>query len=282
MALVRDAGRRDAGGQRDGAGGGGLLMWMGCGRGTAARCRSRAIDTVTVPGLVAGWGELYAWVASAPWADAAGRRRAARARGASRRRRSCWAAIDEARARRCSSRTPTACCASRRWRRRSRSCALRVRERSTRGRWRSASPRGSKRSGARSRLADLASFRPSVEAPLRVRFRGVDVLSAGPNCSGRAAAAGAGGAGGAPVSSDPLGADAGALAAIFAAGWRQREATLADPRFAPQDLDAWLGPEAVARAVAAAAGRRRRGGGAADRRHHRLGHARRARAARCR
>lgn len=205
------------------------------------------IDTVTVPGLVAGWGELYDLGGSLPWADLlADAERLAREGFVPTAK--LRAAMDE----------PAAplLAVDGDGMVRQEALAMSLAELRAEG------PRALYEGALATRLADglaqlgsaitaadLASFRASVEEPLRVGFRGVEVLTAGPNCSGilllqallalEAAALG-----------DPLGADAGALAAIFAAGGRRREASLADPRFVDQDVAAWLGDEVVAQVAA--------------------------------
>jgi gamma-glutamyltranspeptidase len=100
--------------------------------------------------------------------------------------------------------------------------------------------------------ADLAAFRPAVEPPLRAHIDGMELLTARPNSSGvllaqallalRAAGL-----------RDPLGADAGTLAAIFAAGNAQRERELADQQGAAFDEAAWLGEDVIARVAASGA-----------------------------
>jgi gamma-glutamyltranspeptidase len=205
------------------------------------------IDTVTVPGLVAGWGELYALGGSAPWASLlADAERLAREGFAPTAK--LLAAIDEAPA---PVLVPDGDGVLRQAALAETFAILRAEGARAlyEGPLAERFAAGLEALGSAIRVGDLASFRPSVEEPLRVGFRGVGVLSAGPNCSGvlllQALAALE-----ASEIEDPLGAGAGALAAIFAAGWRRREATLADPRFAPQDLDAWLGPDAIARVAA--------------------------------
>lgn len=205
------------------------------------------IDTVTVPGLVAGWGELYALGGTVPWdallADAERLAREGFTPTAK-----LVAAMDEA---------PVPVL----WADGDgvvRQAALAetfaiLRAEGARALYEGPLAErfaaGLEALGSAIRAADLATFRPSVEEPLRGGFREWEVLTAGPNCSGvlllQALAALE-----AAALEDPLGADAGALAALFAAGWRQREATLADPRFTPQDIAEWLGDEAVARVAA--------------------------------
>lgn len=205
------------------------------------------IDTVTVPGLVAGWGELYALGGVLPWASLLAEAERLASEGFVPTAK-LLAAIDEAPA---PVLVPDGDGVLRQAALAETFAILRAEGARAlyEGPLAERFAAGLEALGSAIRVGDLASFRPSVEEPLRVGFRGVDVLSAGPNCSGvlllQALAALE-----AASLEDPLGADAGALAAIFAAGWRQREATLADPRFTPQDLDAWLGPEAISRVVA--------------------------------
>jgi gamma-glutamyltranspeptidase len=99
---------------------------------------------------------------------------------------------------------------------------------------------GLQRRGSRIDATDLAAFHPEETAPLTARFRGLDLLTTPPNSSGvlLLQALAALERAGAP---DPLGADAGRLARLFRGGMAQRAATLADPRHAPFDREAWLG-----------------------------------------
>ena len=104
--------------------------------------------------------------------------------------------------------------------------------------------------GSRIDAADLAAFAHEETPALTARFRGLDLLTAPPNCSG-------------VLLLQALAAldraerqDRGTLARLLVAGMAQRAATLADPRHAPFDREAWLGDErldALARAVAAPA-----------------------------
>jgi gamma-glutamyltranspeptidase/glutathione hydrolase len=100
--------------------------------------------------------------------------------------------------------------------------------------------------------ADLAAFRPAVEAPLRARVDGVDLLTARPNSQGVLLAQALLALRAARLQ-DPLGSDAGVLAAIFAAGNAQRERELADPQGAEPDDGAWIGDEVIARIAREAA-----------------------------
>jgi gamma-glutamyltranspeptidase len=205
------------------------------------------IDTVTVPGLVAGWGELYGMGGSAPWPDLL--RDAERlAREGFAPTAKLLAAIDEAPA---PVLVPDADGVLRQAALAETFAILRAEGARAlyEGPLAARFAAGLEALGSAIRASDLAAFRPSVEELVAVRFRGVDVLSAGPNCSGvlllqALAALEAAGL------EDPLGADAGVLAAIFAAGFRQREAMLADPRCTPQDLGAWLGDDVVAQVAA--------------------------------
>lgn len=130
---------------------------------------------------------------------------------------------------------------------------------------------------------DLAGFAPELTAPLRHRCGDLDLLTSPPNSSGvlllqsQAALAAAGAA-------DPLGADAGLYAELLRLGAEQRDAMLADPRTAPLaregrpggaaadargaglaregkpgdvpfDRDAWLGDARLAELVALARAR---------------------------
>ena len=87
---------------------------------------------------------------------------------------------------------------------------------------------------------DLAAFRPVAEAPLRASFGAVELLTAGPNSSGILLAQAIRALDRLGLS-DPLGSDAGRLAAIFRAGMRQRACELGDPLYSSQDPDRWLG-----------------------------------------
>jgi gamma-glutamyltranspeptidase len=205
------------------------------------------IDAVTVPGLVAGWGALHALGGSAPWASLL----------AEAERLACEGFAPTAKLRAAMAELPVALLAV--------DADGRVRQEALAKSFsvlRAEGPRalyegplaqrfaaGLAALGSAITAADLAAFRPSVEEPLRLGFRGVEVLTAGPNSSGVLLLQALAALEAAEVE-DPLGAGAGALAAVFAAGWRQREATLADPRSTPQDLGAWLGDVAVARAAA--------------------------------
>jgi gamma-glutamyltranspeptidase len=103
--------------------------------------------------------------------------------------------------------------------------------------------------GSRLRAADLAAFAPEETAPIRTSLRDVEVLTSPPNSSGvlllQALAALD-----AAVLADPLGTDAAMLARIFHAGARERDRLLGDPRDSAMSLDDWLGPEAIAAALA--------------------------------
>ncbi len=105
--------------------------------------------------------------------------------------------------------------------------------------------------GCRLTAADLRAYEPAAPAPLRVRFRGLDVVTSPPGSSGvvllQALAALD-----AAEEPDPLGAGAGLLAEIFRLGGEARDRWLCDPRAHPFDEAGWLGEEAVGTLVACA------------------------------
>jgi gamma-glutamyltranspeptidase len=113
--------------------------------------------------------------------------------------------------------------------------------------------------GSRIDAEDLATFEPEETAPLTGRFRDLTLRTSPPNASGvlllqALAALEAAGV------DDPLGAGAGVLAELLRLGAAQSEALLADPRWTPTDLDAWLGEERIAELVSAAGTPRAAGG----------------------
>jgi gamma-glutamyltranspeptidase/glutathione hydrolase len=103
--------------------------------------------------------------------------------------------------------------------------------------------------------ADLRGYAPEVGPPVRAAALGVEVLASPPNSAGvllplTLLALDATGA------ADPLGDDAGTLAALFRAVGAERDRLLGDPRRSAVGADAFLDPErvaAIARAVHAAA-----------------------------
>jgi gamma-glutamyltranspeptidase/glutathione hydrolase len=106
---------------------------------------------------------------------------------------------------------------------------------------------------------DLRAFEPEVGAPLRHAYDDLEVLTSPPNSSGALilqalAALEASGV------QDPLGADAGVLAEILRAGGEDRDRLLGDPRATDVDAAAFIGAagvdRVVQRALAAAAGHR--------------------------
>src|SRR3954451_10932151 len=103
--------------------------------------------------------------------------------------------------------------------------------------------------GTRFSAADLAAFAPEATAAVRTSVRGVDVLTSPPNSSGvlllQALAALD-----TAAPADPLGTDAALLARVFHAGARERDRLLGDPRDSDVTLDDWLGPEAIAAVLA--------------------------------
>jgi gamma-glutamyltranspeptidase len=78
---------------------------------------------------------------------------------------------------------------------------------------------------------DVAGYVPEIGEPLRARFRGLDVLTSPPNSTGVLLLEALTALEAAKLS-DPLGADAAALAAIFRAGLEERDRSLGDPRAA--------------------------------------------------
>jgi gamma-glutamyltranspeptidase len=113
--------------------------------------------------------------------------------------------------------------------------------------------------GSRLTEADLRGFVPEVGAPLRGRFGDFDVLTSPPNSSGvlllqALAALGATGVG------DPLGDDAGTFAEVLRLGSQDRDRWLGDQRNVDVDVDAFLGDARIAelarRAAAGAEGQR--------------------------
>lgn len=115
---------------------------------------------------------------------------------------------------------------------------------------------GLRRAGCALDTADLAGFAPELTEPLRHRCGDLDLLTSPPNSSGvllpqaLAALAAAGVA-------DPLGDGAGVLAELLRLGAEQRDAMLADPRATPVDLGAWLGPKRIDELAARACARAR-------------------------
>jgi gamma-glutamyltranspeptidase len=102
--------------------------------------------------------------------------------------------------------------------------------------------------GCALRASDLHGFAAETVAPLRGRFRDLDVLTSPPNSQGvlllQALAALD-----AAAPDDPLGADAGVLAEILRRGGLQRDAELAD---AALDRERWLGESRIAELLSAA------------------------------
>jgi gamma-glutamyltranspeptidase len=99
--------------------------------------------------------------------------------------------------------------------------------------------------------ADLREYAPETEAPLRGSFGDLDVLTSPPNSSGvlvlQALAALE-----AAALADPLDEDAGTLAEILRLGDNDRTRLLGDPRRVSFDREAWLGEAHVAELVAQA------------------------------
>jgi gamma-glutamyltranspeptidase/glutathione hydrolase len=226
-------------------------------------------DTITVPGLVAGWGSLHAAGAVLPWADALADAQALAGDGVAVAP-SLGAAVAEADlADPGMAQVFAPAGAPLRTGERLRQPALA----DTLASLAAAGPRtfydgevavrileGLAACGSRLTEADLRAFVPEVGAPLRGRFGDLDVLTSPPNSSGvllLQALAALDATGG-----DPLGDDAGAFAEILRLGAQDRDRWLGDPREAVVDVDAFLGDtriaEVVRGAAAGAGGERRR------------------------
>lgn len=217
-------------------------------------------DTITVPGLVAGWDALHGLGAVRPWASALEAATALASDGFSVGR-SLAEAIDDARAGIAADPglrgvlTPGGSPATEGATLRQPALARTLRTLAADG------PRafyegplaerliaGLRAAGCALDTSDLAGFRAELTAPLRHRCGELDVLTSPPNSSGvllpqALAALAASGA------EDPLGADAGLLAELLRLGAEQRDAQLADPRATPTELDAWLGSARIAQLV---------------------------------
>jgi gamma-glutamyltranspeptidase len=110
---------------------------------------------------------------------------------------------------------------------------------------------GLTRAGCALTAADLRAYHPVVEAPLRRCFGGVEVLTSPPNSAGilllQALAALE-----ALAPADPLGADAAQLASILRSGSAQRDQMLADPASLAFDREEWLGDRRIDELITAA------------------------------
>jgi len=226
--------------------------------------------TVTVPGLVAGWGEIHARGARRPWAAALEPAIAYAADGVEVAPRLADAIAEN---------VPAAADPGLRAvfapGGRPLAAGDRLRQPALAGTLRTLSDEGARafyRGDVARRLAaglaaagsdvtaeDLAGFAPETGEALRGGFGALDVLTSPPNSSGvlvlqALAALEAAGL------DDPLGADAGTLAEILRLGDHDRTRLLGDPAEAPFDRDAWLGEarieDLVADAHRAAAGHR--------------------------
>jgi gamma-glutamyltranspeptidase len=103
---------------------------------------------------------------------------------------------------------------------------------------------GLSRLGSRLSPGDLAAYAVREDPPLKAELGAYELVTCAPNSSGVLLAQ-ALLALGATGCRDPLGRDAGALAAIFAAGSEQRERILADPEAHPFERDVWLGDRRI-------------------------------------
>ncbi|HMJ36261.1 MAG TPA: gamma-glutamyltransferase [Baekduia sp.] len=225
-------------------------------------------DTITVPGLVAGWGSLHAAGAALPWADALAAAQALAADGVAVAP-SLGAAIAAADL---SDPGMAAVFAPAGAPLRTGDLLRQQALAATLAALAADGPRtfydgdvagrlleGLAARGSRLTEADLRGFAPEVGAPLRGRFGDLDVLTSPPNSSGvlllqALAALDATGV------ADPLGDDAGAFAEILRISSQDRDRWLGDPRSIDVDLDAFLGDARIAelarRAVAGAGGER--------------------------
>jgi gamma-glutamyltranspeptidase/glutathione hydrolase len=111
--------------------------------------------------------------------------------------------------------------------------------------------RGLRRMGSPLTAADLAEYVVREDRALRYTVGSYELLTCSPNSSGVLLAQ-AMGALARTGCADPLGLEAGVLAAIFAAGSEQRERLLADPDFHRFEPEVWLGERRI-RQVAAEA-----------------------------
>jgi gamma-glutamyltranspeptidase len=227
-------------------------------------------DTVTVPGLVAGWGEIHALGAQLPWADALAAATAA-ARDGVPVARDLGLAIEETAAGIAADPGMAEVFAPG-------GTPLRTGDELVQpalAETLAAVARGG--AGAfytgdvAERLAggfaarggtlttdDLAAFAPETGAPLAGAYGDLEVLTSRPNSSGilllqALAALEAAGL------DDPLGADAAALAEIMRAGGEDRARHLGDPRHVDVDPAAWLGADRIAALVERARGTSRPG-----------------------
>jgi gamma-glutamyltranspeptidase len=108
---------------------------------------------------------------------------------------------------------------------------------------------GLARMGCPLRASDLHGFAAETGPPLRGRFRDHDVLTTPPNSQGVLLLQALAALDAAGPDADPLGADAGLLAEVLRRGSLQRNAELAD---AELDRERWLGPARIAELLAGA------------------------------
>jgi gamma-glutamyltranspeptidase len=101
--------------------------------------------------------------------------------------------------------------------------------------------------GAQLDTEDLAGFQPVVEPPLHGRFQGFDVWTSGPNSQGFVLLEILGALEILGVDCEPLGRDAGVLSDLFRAGIADRDEFLADPDFMSVSAAELLTHERLAR-----------------------------------
>jgi gamma-glutamyltranspeptidase/glutathione hydrolase len=231
----------------------------------AAALRARGLDvmpvtgpeTITVPGLVAGWGELHARGGALPWANALAEARTLAAEGVPVAR-SVGDALAEAdlddpgmAAVFAPGGTPLAIG------KRLRQPALAE----TLAQLAAEGPRafydgelagrlvgGLRAVGCRLAAGDLREFMPEVGPPLRARFGDLDVQTSPPNSSGVLLLQALLGLEASGVA-DPLGEDAGVLAELLRCGGQDRDRLLGDPRRGDGVVEAFLGEERIASLV---------------------------------
>ncbi len=218
----------------------------------AGQMPARGIDTVTVPGLVAGWGALHALGGRRPWADNL-RDAEALARDGAQVTVHLAAAIAELRAWGSLADTfapggvPLPAGAMLRQPSLAETLAA-IRHGGARslyeGPLAAIFADGLAALGSTITAEDLAAFTPVMEKPLRAAYGSVELLTAAPNSSGILLAQALRALDCLSVS-EPLGSDAPQLAAIFAAGMAQRSRELGDPFHSAQDPDRWLGDSAI-------------------------------------